>query len=158
MKSLRKNDDNCYFLAKTQSLIFEESAIEKIPSSYFIKVFSNSKYCKSLDNLSYLDDIVDYYTILQSVKDNVHMKRGNVYPSHVMAWVGYLLREWSYIYKMRTTTILKAVSLSFLVKVYPLYHSLDVNKAILMIAEANGLDITLSLEERTIDAIKNIKD
>lgn len=148
MKSLRENDDNCYLLSKMQANIFEQSSIDNIPSAYFVKVFANSIYAKMMDNLDFFNSSLSENDIYQNVKDNVKMSRGTVYPDYVMHWVGYILRGWSYLYKVNTNSILKKIPLSSFVKAYYPYHSLDVTKAIERIADDNKVDLTNTLENK----------
>ena len=157
MNYLREKDDNCYLLSKIQSNIFERSSIKEIPSSYFVKVYAASSYCKSFDDLSWLDESISEYEIFDDIKEKTHMKRGVVYPPHVMAWIGYLLREWSYIYRMNTSSILRKVPLSFLAEVYSNFHSMDVEKAITSIAEARDIPLIYDNEQRVIDIVRQIR-
>ena len=148
MNYLREKDDKCIRLCKLQSRLFERASIEKIPSAYFVKVFANSKYCNLIDNLDYFDYSFTDDEIFNYVKSNVKMTRGTIITPQAMSWIGYLLREWAYIYRTRMKAILKNVPLSFLNDVYPMYHALDIQKAIQLIAESRGININESPEER----------
>lgn len=141
MSYLRDKDEKCYILCKLQSRLFERSVEEGIPSMYFFKVFFNSKYCQMLDDLSYFNFDITDDEIFNYVKSNVHMKRGTILPEYVMGWIGYLLREWAYVYNLRSKQITRKVPLSYLSSVYNPYHSLDVQKAIQLIVEDKKLDI-----------------
>ena len=68
--------------------------------------------------------------------------------SNTMAWIGYLLREWSYRYDAFTSSIVKTVGLSYLSDVYLPYHSLDILKAIEKIAEEKKIDLDEDPQER----------
>ena len=145
-------------MCKLQFRLFGRASKEGIPSAYFVKVFANSKYCSMLDNLDYFDFYVTVSedAIFEFVKTNTKMRRGTIYPSFVMEWIGYLLREWAYRYQMRTKAILKKVKLKDFADVYYPYHSLDVQKAIQLIAEEHEIDLSLSPEERFYAILKKV--
>ena len=82
-----------------------------------------------LDDLSYFDFDITDDVIFESIKSDVHMTRGTILPDFVMAWIGYLLREWSYTYSLRSKQIIKHVPISYLADVYCPYHSLDIQKS-----------------------------
>ena len=136
MNYLREKDDRCYELCKLQSRIFERSAKEGIPSMYFIKVYLNSRYSYWMDRLEIFNYEYGDELIYRQVSSNIHMKRGTVLAPHIMAWIGYLLREWSYIYSLTCKQIVKSIPISYIASVYPLYHSLSIEEAIIRIAES----------------------
>ncbi len=149
MKYLRENDDNCYFLAKIQANLFERSSNDNYSSYFFAKVFFNSPYAHKMDDLSFLSTSISEDEIYSYVTDRLKMKdRGVIYPPHVMYWIGYLLREWSYRYGVASFTIMRYVSMDYLASVYNPYHSLDVLKAIQKIAEAKNIDLNEDPNER----------
>lgn len=156
MKYSREKDDKCFELAKLQSRLFERASKERIPSAFFAKVFFNSKYCQMLDDLSYFDFYPSEDVIFNYVKDNVGMERGTVFPGFVMSWIGYLLREWAYTYSVRSKNITKKLTIRYLNNVYPLYHSLDIQKAIKLIASDCHININESLEEETMRVLRSI--
>lgn len=156
MKYSREKDDTCVELAKLQSRLFERASKEGIPSAFFAKVFFNSKYCQMLDDLSYLKIYPSEDEIFEYVKNNVGMERGTIYPGFVMSWIGYLLREWAYTFSVRTKQITKKVTMRYLCTVYPPYHSLDIRKAIILIASDLHININESLQETTLRILKEI--
>lgn len=138
MNYLREKDDRCYELCKLQSRIFERSAKEGIPSTFFIKVYLNSKYSYLMDRLEIFNYEYGEELIYRQVSSDVHMKRGTVIAPEIMSWIGYLLREWSYIYSLTCKQIVKAIPISYIASVYPLYHSLSIEEAIIRIAESRS--------------------
>lgn len=154
MSYLRDKDEACYLLCKLQSRLFERASDDGIPSSYFAKVYFNSRYGEMMDDLSYLEEYPSDYEIYGYVKAHVRMKRGTVLPPHVMAWIGYLLRQWAYVYRVRSKSILKRVPISYLAQVYGPYHALDVQKAIELIAHDRGIDLGESPDDRVMRILK----
>lgn len=154
MKFSREMDNNCYQLCKIQARLFERSSKQNIPSAYFVKVFFNSKYAKMMDKLEYLNDYPSDEEVFNYLEENIHMNRGTVLPTYMMSWIGYLFREWSYTYEVSSKRILKNVPMSYLAKVYKPYHSLDIQKAIQLIAEDLAININESIEETTLRVLR----
>ena len=157
MKFSREKDELCHHLCKAQARLFEQASKEGIPSAYFAKVFFNSKYNRMMDDLSYWDLYPSDVEILNYMRANVKMKRGTVLPDYVMNWIGYLLREWAYTYRVRSKQITKKVPISYLSKVYLPYHSLDIQKAIQLIAADLDININESIEETTLRILRTIR-
>lgn len=154
MKYSREKDDNCFELSKIQSRLFERASEENIPSYYFIKIFFNSRYCRMFDDLTFFDYYPSEEEMFNHVKANIHMERGTVLPKEIMSWIGYLLREWAYTYKVRCKQIIKKAPISYLAQVYLPYHSVDIQKAIKMIASDRDININESIDEITMRVLK----
>lgn len=140
MKFLRKKDDDCYRLASMQARIFEKSSNEGIASYFFIQKFMNSMDAKSLDDLSFLlsgsSEIELYFNCIKAVKRT----KGQVYPSSVMHWIGFFYRYASYLTGISSMELFKKISPKYLNQVYPLYHGLDIVKAIEMVFESQHIE------------------
>ena len=156
MNYFRQNDENCFRLSKSQSLIFEKASLNGIPSYFFVKVFFNSKYGRQFDDLSILYSPRNEQQIYIETEKKVKMRRGSIIPAPVMAWIGYLLREWSYLYAMPSTALLKIVSLDYLTGVYNPYHSQDIRKAIELILKDKKVDLDPIPLHRTIKILEEI--
>lgn len=154
MKYLRAKDNNCYYLSNLQSRLFEKSSEDGIPSAYFAKVFFNSKYGKMFDDLSFLDTSLNEKHVYEETKQLVNMNHGTIIPPHIMGWIGYLLREWAYVYRYSSKALLGKIPMSYLKDVYEPYHSLDINKAIQLIALDRNINIKETLEDRTYRILK----
>lgn len=156
MNYSREKDDNCNRLSKLQSRLFERASLENIPSSYFAKVFFNSSYCRMFDTLSFFDYYPSEDEIFNYIKNNTHMNRGTVLPKEVMSWIGYLLRQWAYTYEIWSKQITKKVSISYLANAYHSYQSLDIHRAIQMIASDCDINLKETKAELTLRILKTI--
>ena len=157
MNYLREKDDLCYQMCKLQSRIFERSSRAGVPSMYFAKVYFNSQYSYLMDHLEIFEYEYGEEHIFSSVSKNVNSKRGNILSPEIMAWIGYLLRQWAYVYSLNSKQIIKAVPISYLAKVYPLYHSLSIDEAIIRIAESrSAIHLITDPQKRLYDIVKRI--
>ncbi len=154
MKYSRERDEICLRLCKMQSRMFKKASEEGIPSFFFVKAFACSTCVWKIDSLAFLDSNVSEEEIYRYVKSKVKTRRGTVYDSDVMGWIGYLLREWAYRYKTYTSIIMKSVDLTYLAKAYYPYHSLDILKAIKKIAEEKKIDLNEDPQERLIRILR----
>ena len=131
MKFLRQKDDVCYRMASMQASVFERSAEKNIPSYYFIQDYMNSDDAKSLDDLSFLyggsSELEIYLNIIAKVKKK---ENGTVYPPEVMHWIGFFYRYATYLTGISSKKLFKTIPPADLNKVYPLYHSLEISKAV----------------------------
>ena len=136
MKFLRQKDDKCYRMASVQASVFEKSAERNIPSYFFIQDYMNSDDAESLDNLSFLyggsSELEIYINICNSLK---RKESGNVYPPEVMHWIGFFYRYAAYLTGISSKKLFKLIPPSDLNKVYPLYHSLEISKAVATVFE-----------------------
>ena len=148
MKYSRERDEICVRLCKMQSRIFKKATKEGIPSYFFVRAFAASPYSMKIDELEILDTDISEQEIYREVKSRVKTRRGTIYDEEVMGWIGYLLREWAYRYKVFTTALFKMVPLTYLANVYVPYHSLDILKAIEKIAEEKNIDLNEDPQER----------
>ena len=143
MERLREKDDICYRLASMQARIFEKSANEGIASYFFIQQFAYSFDAEILDNLRFLLSGFSELEIYLDTKRNTKRQNGKVFPPEVMHWIGYFYRNASYLMGINSKTLFKKIPPQKLYNVYPLYHGLDIQKAIDMVFE------TVDFEELT---------
>ena len=131
MVFLRKKDDVCYQLASTQANVFERSTIQNIASYFFIQEYMNSNDAKSLDDLSFLYGNSSELEIYINTFNKTKRKYGGtVYPPEVMHWIGFFYRYAAYLTGMSSKKLFKTIPPTDLNKVYPLYHSLEISKAV----------------------------
>ena len=145
MKSLRNPDKNCHDLADIQARLFKKSALEKIPSFYFIKVFMHSEMVKKMDEVdSFLyGNISEQEIYMDVVRKIKNINRGEVYSASIMNWIGYFYRTMSFMTSLSSKRIFELVKPKYLCGVYPMYHSLDITKAVQMVMD----DLKIILED-----------
>ena len=135
MKFLRKKDEIGYMLASMQARIFERSAKEGIPSYFFIQTLANSFDAYQLDNLSFLLSGSSEIEVYMNTKRHTKRKKGLVYSEQVMHWMGFFYRYASYLTNISSKQLFKKIKPKYLSSVYPLYHSVDIVKAVKMVFE-----------------------
>lgn len=146
-------DRNGLLLAKYQSSLFEISVKElSCSSAYFYKKFSYSKLAKRMDKKAFISESLDITGAIEELKKESNYNVGHIKePAKVMAWIGYLLRYWSYTYEISTKQIYKLIKLNELCRLYEAYHSLDTEEAIKRLHEVHKIyylhDISSSAEQ-----------
>ena len=153
MKFLRKKDDACYQLASMQAGIFERSVNDNIASYFFIQEYMNSFECSLLDNLNFFATGLSEFEIYLIIKRNVNRVDGEVYPLEIMHWMGFFYRYASYLSGISSKKLLKVISPKKLLQVYPLYHGLDIEKAVELVFEQNEID-NITPQERFLKLYK----
>lgn len=156
MKFLRKKDEIGYMLASMQARIFERSAKEGIPSYFFIQTLANSFDANQLDNLSFLLSGSSEIEVYMNTKMHTKRKNGLVYPEPVMHWMGFFYRYASYLTNISSKQLFKKISPKYLSGVYPLYHSVDIVKAVEMVFEDVDFD-KMTPAQRFLNLYKNNK-
>ena len=138
---MRKISNTGIELCKYQADFFEASVnYLDCSSSFFYKQFSNSNLAKRMDKISFLLESKDVYAALDELKAEKNLSVGTKKESlKVMAWVGYLIRYWSFTYEIPTRRIHKIIKLEELSRLYEAYHSLDVEEAIKRISESKNI-------------------
>lgn len=156
MKFLRKKDEIGYMLASMQARIFERSAKEGIPSYFFIQTLANSFDAYQLDDLSFLLSGSSEIEVYMNTKMHTKRKNGLVYPEPVMHWMGFFYRYASYLTNISSKQLFKKISPKYLSGVYPLYHSVDIVKAVEMVFEDVDFD-KMTPAQRFSNLYKNNK-
>ena len=156
MKFLRKKDEIGYKLASIQARIFEKSAEERIPSYFFVQTFTNSFDAYQLDSLAFLLSGSSETEVYINTKRRTKRKKGIVYNNSFMHWAGFFYRYASYLTNISSKELFKKIKLDYLLRVYPLYHGVDIVKAVEMVFE--DVDFKkLTPSERFIDLYRNNK-
>ena len=140
MKFLRKKDEIGYMLASKQARIFERSAKDGVPSYFFIQTFANSFDAYQFDNLGFLLSGSSEIEVYLNTKRDTKKKKGLVYPEQVMHWMGFFYRYASYLTNISSKQLFKKISPKYLSGVYPLYHGVDIVKAVEMVFEDVDFD------------------
>lgn len=132
MRFFKEKDEAIYQYASMQARIFERSANEELNSHDFIRAFMHSKECFQLDTESFDNAGLSEREIYTSIKNRISniKKKTSVYPPQIMHWIGFFYRYASYLSMVPSPRLYKAVSPSYLVSVYPTYHSLEISKAV----------------------------
>ena len=156
MKFLRNKDDLCYSLASMQARIFEKSVDDNIPSYFFIQQYMLSDYVSLLDNLSYFESGLSELELYLNIKDGVKRNKGKIYPKEIMHWIGFFYRYASYLSGIESKTLFKEINPNKLCEVYPLYHGLDIQKAVETILDDANLN-NMSPMDRFYNLYKNKK-
>ena len=110
---MRKIDDTGLTLAKYQSSLFE-SSIKSLncSSAYFYKKFAFSKLAIRMDRKSFILETLDINGAFEELKKESNYNIGTKKISApIMAWIGYLLRYWSYTYEITTKQIYKYIKI-----------------------------------------------
>ena len=93
-----------------------------------------SKDAKMLDDLSFLlsgsSEAEIYLNILSCMKKK---SGGTIYPKSIMHWIGFFYRYASYLTGIKSKELFEKIPPKYLLKVYPLYHGVDIQKAIQMV-------------------------
>lgn len=134
------------FQCKFVSDLFEYSAKERDCSSkIFIKAYVYSSLPKRItSNTFFMEslDITSAYEILKREKD---LTRGqDVYPSYVMAWIGYIMQYFECTTHISQTVLYKKIKPDELYALYEAYHSLDNELVIKRISEAKNINLNLN--------------
>ena len=83
---------------------------------------------------------LDITSAIEELKNESNYEVGHIKVSPaIMAWIGYLIRYWAYIYEINTKQIYKNIKFDELCSLYEAYHSLDVEEAINRINEAHNI-------------------
>ena len=146
MKYLRKKDDIALRLASMQANIFARSSKEGIPSYFFIQQFMLSSDAKLIDDLLFLESGSSELEIYLNIRNSTKRKKGKVYPEDISHWIGFFYRYASYLTGLSSKLLFKKVKPNSLFNLYPLYHSLDIEKAVMMVLETSHLDSQTPLD------------
>lgn len=144
-------------LAKYQADLFEKTVdYLSCSSSYFYKKFAFSKLARRMDNKAFISEALDIEGALDELKKEASYEVGYIKaPRAVMAWIGYLLRYWSYTYEISTKQIYKYIKFEELCRLYEAYHSLDIEEAIIRINEAHDIKY-LGDKDYKMDILKKL--
>lgn len=152
--------NSTFILCKYQSELFIFSiSYLNCSSSYFFKKFMNSNVARRMDKETFINESVDFPSLLSEIKNETDLSRGNKKASKkVMGWVGFLCRYWSIKYKISSKRIYSIIHLDEFERLYEAYHSLDVEEAIERINEAKNVKYSNSSEYVFDATMKVIND
>ncbi len=140
---MKQIDDTGLLSCKFVSDLFEYSTKTKECSSkVFIKAFVYSTVAKRVSSDSFLLDSLDIVSAYNQIKKEKKLTRGSeIYPSYVMAWIGYIMEYFTKVTDIPLTAFYRKIKPEELYILYEPYHSLDTELAIKRICEANGINL-----------------
>ncbi len=139
-------DDTGLLSAKFVSNLFEYSTkVKECSSKVFIKAFVYSSVAKRISSDSFLIDSLDIVSAYNQIKKEKKLDRGNeIYPSYVMAWIGYIMEYFTKVTDIPITALYRKIKPEELYILYEPYHSLDTELAIKRICEAKNINLELN--------------
>lgn len=140
---MKQIDDTGLLSCKFVSDLFEYSTKAKECSSkVFIKAFVYSSVAKRISSDSFLMDSLDIVSAYNQIKKEKKLTRGSeIYPSYVMAWIGYIMEYFTKVTDIPLTAFYRKIKPEELYILYEPYHSLDTELAIRRICEAKGINL-----------------
>ena len=143
---MKKIDDTGIALCKFASSLFEYSTkIGECSSKVFIKAYVYSSIPKRLSSASFLYESIDIVSAYNTIRAEKKLTRGkDIYPSYVMAWIGYIMKYFSYTTGISEEVLYKKVKPEDFYHLYESYHSLDNDLVVKRIAEANEINMNLN--------------
>ena len=143
---MNKMDDTGRLLCKYVSDLFEYSTKQKDCSSkVFVKSFVYSSIQKRINKKDFLLDSIDVPMAYSIIKNEKNMTRGKeVYPSYVMAWIGYIMKYFCYVTGISEVTFYQKIKPEDLYKMYEAYHSLDNDLVVKRLSEDKNINIELN--------------
>ncbi len=143
---MKKIDDNGLFACRFTSDLFEYSTkIKDCSSKEFIKAYVYSSVQKRISSDAFLYDSLDVATAYEMIKKEKKLTRGKeIYPSYVMAWIGYIMKYFSCVTSIPETTIYKKIKPEEFYSLYEAYHSLDNDLVVKRLCEAKNINLNLN--------------
>ncbi len=143
---MKQIDDIGLFQCKYESQLFEYSTLMKECSSkVFIKAYVFSSVQRRIASQSFIYESLSVSAAYDLIKKEKKLTRGNdIYPSYVMAWIGYIMRYFSCTTNIPETVLYKKIKPEEFYMIYEAYHSLDNELAVKRIAEAKGINLELN--------------
>ena len=129
-----------HHISETQALLFVEAIKHKYNIVDFVKKYFDSDICKSIDSeYSYWQN--EYYLrIFKFFIRSTKVKKTSKYQDEdSVYWLGYFYRQWHFITKENSKSILRFAPTTFTLNGYPLYHLLDTKTSIQRIKEIYNL-------------------
>ncbi len=153
---MKELNDAELFQCKFVSDLFEYSTKTKeFSSKNFIKAYIYSSVSKIVASKSFFIESLDIVAAYEQIKKEKKMvKGGTVYPSYVMAWIGYIIKYFQSSTGIPQTVIYKKIKPEELYSLYEAYHSLDNELVVKRIAEAKNINIELN----NIEIMRQLSD
>ncbi len=147
MRFLRKNDEECYWLASLQAKAFERSVVHGLPSYYFIQSFMNSPLAEQMDRFGNRVSDLSVERLCTQTAGRMPIRGGKVIDPSVLHWMGFFYRSAAYMTGVSSKKLFRQIPPNYLVGVYPAYHAVDIEKAVQMVFADRGVD-TMTPTER----------
>ncbi len=150
---IKELDDNELFSCRFVSDLFEYSTkLKECSSKVFIKAFVYSNVSKTISNKSFILESMDITLAYDLIKKEKKLSRGkDIYPSYVMAWIGYIMEYFTLSTNIPLTVLYKNIKPEELYMLYESYHSLDNTLVIKRLCEAKNINANLN----NVDLLKN---
>lgn len=120
-------------LCDIQGRLFELSVENGYDSEKFVSFFMTSAVAKALDSKYNRMQWAGEEYLLEEVIDLSNgkiTKNGNLIPSEVMYWIGYVYRYWHFYKKESSAKIYRQANVKTLRRNYAMFHTMDVELAI----------------------------
>lgn len=152
---MNKMDDIGLFECRYVSDLFEYSTkMKDCSSKVFIKAFVYSSIQKRLSSQAFILESLDVPAAYEIIKKEKKLTRGKeIYPSYVMAWIGYIMKYFAYVTNISETALYRKVKPEEFYSLYEAYHSLDNDLVVKRISEAKNINLNLN----NIEIYKSIK-
>ena len=143
---MKKIDDIGLFECRYVSDLFEYSTkMKDCSSKVFIKAFVYSSIQKRLSSQAFILESLDVPAAYEIIKKEKKLTRGKeIYPSYVMAWIGYIMKYFAYVTNISETALYRKVKPEEFYSLYEAYHSLDNDLVIKRISEAKNINLNLN--------------
>ena len=143
---MKKIDDIGLFECRYVSDLFEYSTkIKDCSSKVFIKAFVYSSIQKRLSSQAFILESLDVPAAYEIIKKEKKLTRGKeIYPSYVMAWIGYIMKYFAYVTNISETALYRKVKPEEFYSLYEAYHSLDNDLVVKRISEAKNINLNLN--------------
>lgn len=151
---MKKLNDIELFQCKYVSDLFEYATKKgECSSKTFIKAYIYSSLPKRIASPTFLMESLDVSSAYDIIRSEKNIARGkDIYPSFVMAWIGYIFKYFECATNIPQTVLYKKIKPEELYMLYEAYHSLDNEVVLKRIAEAKKINIELN----NIEVMKNL--
>lgn len=152
---MKEIDDNGKFLCKFTSDLFEYSTkVKECSSKVFIKAFVFSSIQKRLSSSAFILESLDIVSAYDIIRKEKKLTRGSdIYPSYVMAWIGYIMKYFAYTTNLSEQVLYKKMKPEEFYSLYEAYHSMDNDLVVKRIAEAKGINLNFN----NVELMKSLK-
>jgi len=146
---MRELNDIELFQCRYVSDLFAYSSDKKECSSkIFIKAYVYSSISLRISSRTFFFESLNIEAAYEAIKKEKNITIGNdVYPSYVMAWIGYILKYFECATSIPLIAIYKKIKPEELYRLYEAYHSLDNAIVVKRIAEAKKINLDLNNAE-----------
>ncbi len=139
-------DDNGLFKRRFVSNLFEYASIKKECSSkVFVKAFVYSSIPSRIASPSFIFESIDVIQAYEIIKKEKILTRGNdVYPTFVMAWIGYIIEYFISTRNIPITLLYRNIKPEELYALYEAYHPLDNEVVVKRLVEEKNMETNLN--------------